>query len=222
MFTGNGRNTRVRVAIVGVGNCANALIQGVFYYRDAPESEEVPGLMHVNLGGYHVGDIEFVAAFDVDADKVGRDLSEAIWRGQNNTIRFADVPYLGVPVLRGPTLDGVGRYLAHRVEESDARPVDVRRVLEETQADVLVNYLPVAANRPRASMPNRPWPRASPSSTPSPSSSPAIPSGESASAPRGSPSSAMTSNPRSAPPSCTAPWPNSFWIGGCAWNAPAN
>ncbi len=142
----NGRERRpIRVAIAGVGNCACALIQGVFYYKDAPEDQEVPGLMHVNLGGYHVGDIEFVAAFDVDADKVGKDLSEAIWAGKNNTIRFADVPHLGVPVLRGPTFDGVGRYLKDMVQESDAKPVDVRRVLEETQADVLINYLPVGS-----------------------------------------------------------------------------
>ena len=143
----NGRQSRkpVRVAIAGVGNCASALIQGVYYYKDAPEDAEVPGLMHVNLGGYHVGDIEFVAAFDVDADKVGKDLSEAIWAGKNNTIKFADVPYLGVPVMRGPSLDGIGRYLCHMVEEADVPPVDVRRVLEETQADVLVNYLPVGS-----------------------------------------------------------------------------
>ncbi len=135
----------IRVAIAGVGNCASALVQGVHYYRDADEQSDVPGLMHVNLGGYHVGDIEFVAAFDVDADKVGKDLSEAIWSGQNNTIRFADVPYLGVPVMRGPSLDGIGRYLCQMVQESDAPPVDVRRVLEETQADVLINYLPVGS-----------------------------------------------------------------------------
>ncbi len=135
----------VRVAIAGVGNCANALIQGVHYYRNADEQERVPGLMHVNLGGYHVRDIEFVAAFDVDADKVGKDLSEAIWAGQNNTIHFADVPYLGVEVMRGPTLDGVGEYLCQMVKESSAPPVDVRRVLEETGADVLVNYLPVGS-----------------------------------------------------------------------------
>ncbi len=146
MYSRNGSDRRsIRVAIAGVGNCASALIQGVFYYRDANKHEDVPGLMHVELGGYHVRDIEFVAAFDVDADKVGRDLSEAIWRGRNNTIRFADVPYLDVPVLRGPTLDGVGRYLCHMVKESDAPPVDVRRVLEETKADVLINYLPVGS-----------------------------------------------------------------------------
>ena len=146
MYSPNGRTRRpIRVAIAGVGNCANALIQGVFYYQDADEHTDVPGLMHVNLGGYHVRDIEFVAAFDVDRDKVGKDLSQAIWSGQNNTIRFADVPHLDVPVLRGPTLDGVGRYMCHMVEESDEAPVDVRRVLEETQADVLVNYLPVGS-----------------------------------------------------------------------------
>ena len=135
----------VRVAIAGVGNCANALIQGVYYYQNADEQEQVPGLMHVNLGGYHVRDIEFVAAFDVDADKVGKDLSQAIWSGKNNTIRFADVPHLGVEVMRGPTLDGVGEYLCQMVEESDAPPVDVSKVLQESGADVLVNYLPVGS-----------------------------------------------------------------------------
>ncbi len=146
MRSPNGKESRpIRVAIAGVGNCANALIQGVYYYRDADENDQVPGLMHVNLGGYHVRDIEFVAAFDVDVTKVGRDLSEAIWAGRNNTIRFADVPPMGVTVMRGPTFDGVGRYLCQMVEEADVPPVDVRRVLEETQADVLINYLPVGS-----------------------------------------------------------------------------
>src|ERR687895_2900391 len=116
---------RVRVAIVGVGNCANSFIQGVQYYRDADPSGQVPGLMHVELGGYHVRDIEFVAAFDVDAKKVGRDLSEAIRSGEHNTIQFADVPPLGVEVQRGPTLDGLGRYYTETIQESDAAPVDV-------------------------------------------------------------------------------------------------
>jgi myo-inositol-1-phosphate synthase len=135
----------VRVAIVGVGNCASSLVQGVQYYRHAQPGDDVPGLMHVELGGYHVRDIEFVAAFDVDAKKVGHDLSEAIAASENNTIRFADVPPLGVEVRRGPTLDGLGRYYAETIEESAAEPVDVAATLTETGADVLVCYLPVGS-----------------------------------------------------------------------------
>ena len=116
---------KLRVAIVGVGNCASSLVQGVHFYAGAEPGEQVPGLMHVELGGYHVRDIEFVAAFDVDAKKVGRDLSEAIRSGENNTIQFADVPPLGVEVQRGPTLDGLGHYYAETIHESDAAPVDV-------------------------------------------------------------------------------------------------
>ena len=111
----------MRVAIVGVGNCASSLVQGVQYYRDAKPDEFVPGLMHVDLGGYHISDIEFSAAFDVDADKVGHDLAEAIGRGQNNTVRFSDVPELGVPVQRGMTHDGIGKYLSHRHQEGAGR-----------------------------------------------------------------------------------------------------
>src|SRR5437868_12550834 len=110
--TARHRDDKVRVAIIGVGNCANSFVQGVHYYRDADPAESVPGLMHVDLGGYHVSDIEFSAAFDVDSDKVGRDLSEAIHGGQNNTVRFADVPKVGVPVHRGMTHDGIGKYLS--------------------------------------------------------------------------------------------------------------
>ena len=135
----------VRVAIVGVGNCATSLIQGVEYYKDADPEANVPGLMHVKFGEYHVSDIEFVAAFDVDDMKVGKDLSEAINASQNNTIKIADVPTLGVEVLRGPTLDGLGKYYRQMIEESGAEPVDVVSVLRETQADVLVSYLPVGS-----------------------------------------------------------------------------
>jgi myo-inositol-1-phosphate synthase len=142
--TSPGRRT-VRVAIAGVGNCASSLIQGRFHYQDATPDAFVPGLMHVDLGGYHVRDIDFVAAFDVNAHKVGRDLSEAVWAAPNNTIRFADVPHLGVRVERGPTLDGIGRYLRDVVPESDAAPVDVAAVLRERQVDVLVSYLPVGS-----------------------------------------------------------------------------
>ena len=136
---------KIRVAIAGVGNCANSLVQGVFYYQDAPEDKFIPGLMHVNLGGYHIGDVEFVAAFDVDADKVGKDLSEAIWSGQNNTIKFADVPFMGVEVQRGTTFDGIGKYLSQVIDESPAEPVDVAQVLREREVDVLISYLPVGS-----------------------------------------------------------------------------
>ncbi len=139
------RGNRIKVAIAGVGNCASALVQGIGYYRNADPTETVPGLMHVVLGGYHVGDIDFVAAFDVDADKVGLDLGKAIFAGQNNTIRFADVPDLGVTVERGPTLDGLGKYYREVVEESPAPPVDVAEVLRATGAEVLVSYLPVGS-----------------------------------------------------------------------------
>ncbi|HUH07633.1 MAG TPA: inositol-3-phosphate synthase [Egibacteraceae bacterium] len=137
--------SNVRVAIVGVGNCASSLVQGVHYYRDADATQRVPGLMHVELGTYHVGDVEFVAAFDVDAKKVGRDLSEAIVAPPNNTIQFAEVPPVGVEVLRGPTLDGFGEYYREACEESDAAPVDVAAELTRAQADVLVCYLPVGS-----------------------------------------------------------------------------
>ncbi|WP_136517618.1 MULTISPECIES: inositol-3-phosphate synthase [Cellulomonas] len=137
--------TSIRVAIVGVGNCAASLVQGVQYYRDADPQAKVPGLMHVQFGDYHVRDIEFVAAFDVDAKKVGFDLSEAIFNSENNTIKISDVPPLGVPVLRGHTLDGLGKYYSQTIEESDAEPVDVVATLREAQVDVLVCYLPVGS-----------------------------------------------------------------------------
>jgi myo-inositol-1-phosphate synthase len=137
--------SKIRVAIAGVGNCASSLVQGVTYYRDADPTEPVPGLMHVELGGYHVRDVEFVAAFDVDAAKVGLDLGKAIHAGQNNTIRFAAVGEAGVTVQRGPTLDGLGKYYRATVEESPAEPVDVAQVLRDTKADVLVSYLPVGS-----------------------------------------------------------------------------
>ncbi|MHA6785750.1 inositol-3-phosphate synthase [Pseudonocardia saturnea] len=137
--------SQVRVAIVGVGNCAASLIQGVQYYADADPTQRVPGLMHVDFGGYHVRDIEFVAAFDVDAKKVGRDLSEAIGASENNTIKIADVPPLNVPVQRGHTLDGLGRFYRETITESDEEAVDVAQVLRETRADVLVSYLPVGS-----------------------------------------------------------------------------
>src|SRR5689334_25180082 len=135
----------IRVAIVGVGNCASSLVQGVEYYKDADPSGTVPGLMHVQFGDYHVKDVEFVAAFDVDAKKVGFDLSEAINASENNTIKICDVPPTGVTVQRGHTLDGLGKYYRLTIEESDAEPVDVVQVLKDTKADVLVSYLPVGS-----------------------------------------------------------------------------
>ena len=136
---------RVRVAIAGVGNCASALVQGVHFYADADPEDDVPGLMHVDLGGYHVGAVDFSVAFDVDAKKVGRDLSEAIAAQPNNTIKFADVPPIGVEVLRGPTLDGLGHYYREMVEESPVTPVDVAQALRDSNTDVLVSYLPVGS-----------------------------------------------------------------------------
>jgi len=138
---------KVRVAIVGVGNCANSLIQGVNYYADADPAEEVPGLMHVDLGGYHVRDVEFVAAFDIDGEKVGKDLGEAIWAGQNDTIKFADVPELGVPVHRGMTHDGLGKYLKEKIKKAPGQTDDVVGILQDTKADVMVCYLPVGSEQ---------------------------------------------------------------------------
>jgi myo-inositol-1-phosphate synthase len=136
----------VRVAIVGVGNCASSLVQGVEYYKDADPADRVPGLMHVEFGPYHVRDIEFVAAFDVDAKKVGRDLAEAIVASENNTIKICDVPPTGVIVQRGPTLDGLGEYYREMISESDEQPIDVVQALREARADVLVSYLPVGSD----------------------------------------------------------------------------
>jgi myo-inositol-1-phosphate synthase len=143
------QNEKVRVAIIGVGNCAAAFVQGVQYYKDADPAERVPGLMHVDLGGYHVRDIEFSAAFDIDAEKVGKDLSEAIWAGQNNTIKFVkeDVPHLGVPVQRGMTHDGLGKYLQQKITKAPGSTVDIAQVLKDTQTDVVVSYLPVGSEQ---------------------------------------------------------------------------
>ncbi|AWB83715.1 inositol-3-phosphate synthase [Corynebacterium liangguodongii] len=138
-------NKKVRVAIAGVGNCATSLIQGVEYYKNTPAEEKVPGLMHVQLGDYHVGDVEFVAAFDVDADKVGKDLAEATESGMNCTIKISDVPHLGVEVQRGPTSDGLGEHYLSAITESPAEAVDVAQALRDAKADVLVSYLPVGS-----------------------------------------------------------------------------
>ncbi len=135
----------VRVAIVGAGNCAASLVQGVEYYKDADPASKVPGLMHVQFGDYHVGDVEFVAAFDVDAKKVGLDLSDAIGASENNTIKICDVPNKGVTVQRGHTLDGLGKYYRMTIEESAEAPVDVVQILKDKQVDVLICYLPVGS-----------------------------------------------------------------------------
>jgi myo-inositol-1-phosphate synthase len=141
------QSEKVRVAIVGVGNCASSLVQGVQYYKDADPAKSVPGLMHVDLGGYHVGDVEFTAAFDIDADKVGKDLSEAIWSGQNNTMKFADVPKLDVPVYRGMTHDGLGKYLKEKITKAPGETDDIVSILKETKTDVVVSYLPVGSEQ---------------------------------------------------------------------------
>jgi myo-inositol-1-phosphate synthase len=139
---------KVRVAIIGVGNCASSFVQGVHYYRDADPAETVPGLMHVELGGYHVRDIEFTAAFDIDSEKVGKDLGEAIWCGQNNTIRFAEVPEkLGIPVQRGMTHDGLGKYLSQRITKAPGETADIVGILRDTHTDVVVSYLPVGSEQ---------------------------------------------------------------------------
>ena len=137
--------SEIRIAVVGVGCCASSLIQGIQYYRHAKEDEFVPGLMHVKIGPYHVGDVKVVAAFDVDSNKVGLDVADAIFAEINNTIKFSDVPKTGVVVQRGPTLDGYAKYYRETVTESDAEVVDVAAVLRESQADILVNYLPVGS-----------------------------------------------------------------------------
>ncbi len=138
---------KVRVAIIGVGNCASSLVQGIQFYRNAKDDERVPGLMHVNLGGYHVSDIEFSAAFDIDIEKVGKDLSDAIWSGQNNTIKFADVPKMNVPVHRGMTHDGLGKYLSMKITKAPGKTANIEQILKDTGTDVVVNYLPVGSEQ---------------------------------------------------------------------------
>ncbi|MDP9271525.1 MAG: inositol-3-phosphate synthase [Chloroflexota bacterium] len=145
---GNGKTAgdgKIRVAIVGVGNCASSLVQGRYYYQDAKPGDLIPGLMHVTLGGYHIRDIEFVAAFDIDKTKVGKDLSEAIDAGQNNTLKFADVPHIGVTVDRGMTHDGLGKYLSQVIEKAPGPTADVVGILKERKVDLVVSYLPVGS-----------------------------------------------------------------------------
>jgi len=135
----------INVAIIGVGNCASSLVQGVHYYKDVKDNESVPGLMHVNLGGYHISDINFVAAFDIDRNKVGKDLSQAIYTEPNNTHKFCDVPASGVKVQRGMTHDGLGKYLSQIIQKAPGQTVDITKVLKETKTDVVINYLPVGS-----------------------------------------------------------------------------
>jgi myo-inositol-1-phosphate synthase len=141
------RDDKVRVAIVGVGNCASSFVQGIQYYKDAEGDQPIPGLMHADLGGYHIRDIEFTAAFDIDSDKVGKDLSQAIWAGQNNTYKFSDVPKLGVKVHRGMTHDGLGKYLKEKITKAPGETADIVGILQDTQTDVLVCYLPVGSEQ---------------------------------------------------------------------------
>ncbi|MBV8528939.1 MAG: inositol-3-phosphate synthase [Candidatus Dormibacteraeota bacterium] len=137
--------SKVRVGIIGAGNCASSFIQGLEYYRHADPETKVPGLMHVDLGGYHISDIEISAAFDIDADKVGKDLSEAVFSGQNNTVKFADVPHMNVPVQRGMTHDGLGKYLSEVIKKAPGSTADIAQILKDTGTDVVVNYLPVGS-----------------------------------------------------------------------------
>ncbi len=138
-------SNKIRVAIIGVGNCASSLVQGIFYYKNAKETDLIPGVMHVNLGGYHIRDIEFTAAFDIDKNKVGKDLSEAIFTYPNNTTKFCDVPYLNVKVWRGMTHDGLGKYLSEIIEKAPGPTADIVSILKETKTDVVINYLPVGS-----------------------------------------------------------------------------
>lgn len=138
-------NNKIRVAIIGVGNCASSLVQGVFYYKNAKETDFVPGVMHVNLGGYHIKDIEFTAGFDIDKNKVGKDLSEAIFTPPNNTTKFCDVPFLNVKVYRGMTHDGLGKYLSQIIQKAPGPTADIVGILKETKTEVVVNFLPVGS-----------------------------------------------------------------------------
>ena len=138
-------NKKVRVAIIGVGNCASSLVQGVQFYKNAKQDETIPGIMHTQLGDYHVRDIEFTLAIDVNATKVGKDLSEAIFAEPNNTYKFADVPHLGVPVVRGMTHDGLGKYLSEVITKAPGSTADIANLLKETKTDVVINFLPVGS-----------------------------------------------------------------------------
>src|SRR5665809_40239 len=141
----NASMAKVRDGVIGVGNCASSLVQGVEFYAKALDDERVPGLMNVDLGGYHISDIEFVAAFDVDSNKVGLDLSDAIWVEPNNTVKFSDVPETGIKVQRGHTYDGLGSFYRDEITESELPPVDIAKVLKDIKCDVLINYLPAVS-----------------------------------------------------------------------------
>ena len=136
---------KINVAIIGVGNCSSSLVQGVHYYKDAKAGEFVPGLMHVNLGGYHISDVNFVAAFDIDKNKVGKDLAEAIYVKPNNTFKFCEVPTTGVTVQRGMTHDGLGKYLSQMIQKAPGPTADIVKILKETKTDIVINYLPVGS-----------------------------------------------------------------------------
>ena len=207
----------IRVAIAGVGNCASSLVQGVEYYKDTKDEDKIPGLMHNNFGGYRVRDIEFVTAFDVDALKVGKDLSEAIGASQNNTIKFADVPNLGVEVLRGPTNDGLGEYYRQMITESDAEPVDVAQVLRDKKVDVLVSYLPVGSEKADKAYAQAAMDAGCAFVNCLPVFIASIRSGRRSSVTLVCRSSATISSRRSAPPSRTACWPVCSRIAACVW-----
>ncbi len=218
---GNARQQdKVRVAIIGVGNCASAFVQGVEYYKDADPAQDVPGLMHVDLGGYHVRDIEFSAAFDIDAEKVGKDLGEAIWSGQNNTIKFAEVGKIGVPVHRGMTHDGLGKYLKQKITKAPGETADIVGILKDTKTDVVVSYLPVGSEDATKWYVEQILEAGVGFVNCIPVSSPASRTGTSASRRPGSRSSATTSSPRSARPSCTAASPASSTTAACACSTP--
>jgi myo-inositol-1-phosphate synthase len=217
-----GRDDKVRVAVVGVGNCASSFVQGVEYYKDADPTEQVPGLMHVDLGGYHVRDIEFTAAFDIDADKVGKDLSEAIWAGQNNTMKFSDVPKLGVKVHRGMTHDGLGKYLKQKITKAPGETADIVGILQDTQTDVLVCYLPVGSEQATK------WyvEQALAAGVGFVNCLPVFIAREDYWDRRfeeaGLPIIGDDIKSRSAPRSCTASWRGCSRTGACAWSAPAS
>src|SRR5215813_7377821 len=198
----------VRVAIVGVGNCASSLVQGVEYYKDADPAIRVPGLMHVTFGPYHVRDLEFVAAFDVDAKKDGRDLAEAIGASENNTIKICDVPPTGVIVQRGPTMDGLGEYYQELITESDDPAVDVAAALREARADVLVSYLPVGSEQADRFYAQCALDAGVAFVNALRAFTPPAPEGAASSPRRACRSSVTTSSPRWAPPSPTACWPS--------------
>ena len=212
---------KVRVAIIGVGNCASSFIQGVQYYRNAKADEFVPGLMHVNLGGYHISDIEFTCAFDIDKTKVGKDLSQAIWGGRNCTVKFSDVPEMGVKVYRGMTHDGLGKYLSEVIEKAPGPTDDVVGILKRHQ-DRRGGELPARGQRDGHQVVRGADPRGRlrASSTASRSSSPGRSTGRSASRSGACRSSATTSSRRWAPPSSTGCSPGSCASAACGWSAP--